>query len=1693
MNRIARCLIAAIAFLVVGGFSIAAEVLVPTGATWKYFKGNTPPSSPDPTAWRTPGFPDSSWDSGVATFYYGDPFSGTALNDMQNTYSSVFLRREFALSNPADIESLTLTAACDDGFICWINGTEAMRFNVPEGEIPYDGFASGAVAPDPAVFNDYPVPNPRSLLVSGRNVIAVQLLNANLGSSDIVWEATLSSKEDTQPPLITSQTPPPGAAIRDLAAIEVVFSEPVSGVNATDLLINGQGATNVTEVASGQFVFTFPRPPAGTVTVSFRNGHGIVDLAGTPHPFAGGSWTYTVDPNLRIPGLILSEFMADNGGVIRDEDGDESDWIELFNTSPQSVSLLGWALTDDPANLGKWKFPNTTLAGGARLVVFASEKNRTAVPGRLHTNFKLSGNGEFLALVNPSGEVESGFSPVYPPQRRDVSYGRANGAPNVVGYFAQATPGAANSSSGSGFAPDVSFSRRGGGYQAEFQLTLSLASPDPAAVIRYTLDGTLPSETSPVYADPIAISGTRVVRARAFSTGLLPGEPRTEMYLRLDGTTPTFSSDLPVLVLNNYGKSTPPAEGQQPAYLHVFEPVNGVTSMTNPPSLSLRVGIGARGSSTLGYEKVSLNLELRNEFEEDRNRSLLGLPSDSDWVLYAPNNFEPILIHNPYAHQLARDLGAYSSRTRFVELFLITDSIGTIRYPGAYNGIYVLEERVRRSPDRVDVDKLEPEHLRAPEVTGGYLLKVDRTGPGEGGFSTPRQGMVYVEPSEAEIRQTARAAQRQYLQTHFNAFESTLYGANWKDPVTGYRSYIDVPAWIDYHLINVLTFNVDALRLSAYLYKPRNGKITFGPQWDFDRALNSTDGRDANPRVWCTPGSSQGAATDFFNDTTQAWWGRLFTDLEFYQQWIDRYQDLRDSHFATTNLHRLVDQLTDEVRKAQPRERTKWGRLAPPRGSFNTEISSLKTWLNNRVTFMDSQFVQRPRLSTPGGRFEGTTHVTLTGPSGAILYYTLDGTDPRLPGGAVSPSAQVAGVDPIVITANTRLVARANRESHTARTGTENPPLVSKWSGITAATFFNTLPPLRITEIQYHPEDPAAGSAWSDGDFEFIELANLSGSPLELAGFSLAGGIQYTFSASSGVTSLGAGARVLVVRNRTAFLERYPGATGIAGEFAGALGNDGNRIRLLGPVQEVIQDLTYDPGWAPLTDGVGFSLVPRDESADPATAGDASTWRQSARPGGSPGAVDADTATVSPVYVSEALTHTDPPMLDSIELFNPGNAPVAIGGWWLSDDLRSPKKYRIPQEVVLAPGDYWVVTETDFRAGPNGFSFSALGDSVHLYSADASGELTGWHHGFSFDASFNGVSFGRLITRDGREHFVPQRERTLNAANAGPRIGPVVLTEIHAEPPLDGVFNNTRQEFVEIRNVTSAPLPLFDPLHATNRWRLRGGVDFDFPPGATLPPGGFGLLVSFDPDWPSSPEVEFRAAFNVPADVPIWGPWEGVLDNAGETLELKQPEEPIADPPALRGQVPYVPIESIHYRTVASWPTNASGTGNSLQRLRSLDFGDEPANWEAAIPTPGRQNNAGDILDAPADADSDGLPDAWEIANGLNPASGIGVDGATGDPDLDGATNAEEYVAGTHPRRSDSVFAATIEPSDVAVQIRFPAVTGRRYTLWYSDSLSPLDWRELKSFGVQTADGVLTVSDTPATGIRYYAVTVALP
>ncbi len=1683
MTRI-RLWLTALLALVTLSSQVRAVDLVPVQSQWRYLKGTAEASSPDATAWRQPGFNNAGWLSGPATFWYGDVFTGTQITDMQNNYSSLFFRTKFTVVNPADIAQLVLHAQCDDGFIVWINGHEVARYNVPDGDLPYNAFALVAVSPDPAVFNDYLLADPKTTLVAGENVMAVHVFNVALTSSDIVWDAALQATFDETAPTIAHLYPTAGATVRELATVEVEFSEAVTGVDAGDLLINGVAASAVSAVSPAQYVFSFPKAAAGQVTVAFSKGHGITDLAGTPHPFGGGSWTYTVTPDLIPPGMEISEFMADNQKGIRDEDGDRTDWIEIHNGTTETLSLTGWALTDTASDLAKWQFPPLTLPANAYLLVYASGKNRTNAAAPLHTSFKLGSSGGYLALVTPGGEVMSEFSPTYPPQRADVSYGRATGAPNVTGYFVKPTPGAANTTGGAGFAPDVIFSTAGGTFTTAFQLTLSLGDTNSSAVIHYTTNDTLPDTNSPAYTGPISIGNPMRIRARAFADGLLPGTPHSETYLRMAPALATFTSDLPIMVIHNFGAGRPPDTGSQNGQFEVYEPVNGVTSLTNAPVFTSRVGIGARGSSTLGDAKVNMSLELHDEFDASLNYQLLGLPAESDWVLYGPDAFEPVLIHNPFMHQLSRDIGRYSPRTRFVEVYLVTSSVQSQVTSTTYFGIYVLEEKIKRGKDRVDIDEVLPQFTKSPQITGGYMMKIDRPGPGESGFYAANQGIIYVDPKEREITLPEWSAQHQYLQNYMNAFGNVLYGANWTNPTNGYAAYLDPDSWIDHHLLNILALNVDALRLSANFYKPRSGRLEFGPLWDFDRSLGSTDGRDFNPRLWS---GQQGGGTDFFNETTQAWWGRLFRDLEFYQRYIDRYQALRQNQFSTTNLWRLTDSMVSQIRLAQPRERTRWGgnyRTASGGGggTYATEVQWMKNWLSNRVSFIDSQFVRPVGITTPGGPFTNTTQVTLSSATVGTTYYTLDGSDPRLPGGGLSPKAKTYDGTPIQLSANARIVARVQNPAHTALTGVEKPPLISKWSGPVVDTFYNTMPPLLVTEIMFHPPAPPAGSTNSAGDFEFIELKNTSNHSLSLVGFQIAGAVSFTFPANGPLTTLGPGGRTLVVHNRAAFLTRYPTAPGIAGEYTGQLSNGNGHIRVIGPLQEPVSDFAYDDGWAPLADGFGFSLVLRGERIPPDRLGEPASWRLSAKVGGSPGTPDPLPVSVQPVLVNETLANSQAPLLDSVELINAGAAAQDIGGWWLTDDYHTPQKYRLPATTVIPAGGYAVLDENQFRPGGNGnigFSFSSQGDEAHLFSADATGELTGYHHGLSFGASFSGFSFGRLVTSEGREHFVPQSARSFGSANLGPQVGPVIVSEINYHPADNGTTNNTADEFIELRNISAGPVSLFDPAHTTNRWRLRGAVDFDFPTDVTIPSGEFALVISFDPATNATQLAAFRSRFNPPAATPIIGPWQGALNNAGDSVRLLAPDAPVAgnDTP------PYVVIDEIEYQPTPPWPTEASGTGNSLQRIASRQYGDEPNNWFAAAPSAGLPNLPSDFLGT--DADGDGLPDEWETAQGLDPHSAIGDDGANGDPDGDGFTNAQEFVAGTNPK--DPASRLQLSPvADDDRTLSFQAQAGHSYTIRTRSSLQDEPWQVLKSFPAQQVPAVLEFDAPKTESARFY-------
>lgn len=1178
-----------------------AVTLLPSLSPWRVLGTAAEPDPTAPGGWREAGFDDSAWKVAGAPLARG--FDGMP-DAVPAGPGGMLVRGVVTVPNPGDYASLTFTTWSADGVVVWLNGVEVLRDGVPAAVDGPSGLAAAARGAAVMATSTVPV---RDLpgLRPGANSIAVLVLPAASGGR-FTFDMQVDAERDTAAPFADDIQPVPGSALATLPFVEVQFSEPVRGVDAQDLLVNGQPAVAVEQVGLGQFVFTMPAFTEKVVSLQWATNHGITDLAFPGNAFAGGAWSYVVDETVVPSGVVISEFMADNSRTLRDEDGDYSDWIEVANLGSDDVFIGGWSLSDDPANPGKWRFPDLTLTARSFVVVFASAKDRTNNPARLHTNFKLDPDGEYLGLFRADGAMVSDFGPKFPSQRRDVSYGRVAGAPEFTGYFDRPTPGTPNSAAGTGFGSKVRFSVPGGTFTNTVTVELSLATPDPDAVIRYTVDRTLPGPASPVYLGPLTFSTATHLRARVFSTGKLPGPVSSETYIPLGPTAVPVTSDLPILLIHDYGRGRPSTSPGVFATVQVFEPVNGVASMTNPPTLSHRAVVASRGSSTEGLSKVSLKVEFQDEYGFDDKLEFLGLPSESDWVLYAPNVFDPIMTHNPLIHRLHRELGWYSSRTRFVELYLVS-AVGPTA-SATYNGIYVLEEKIKQGKNRVDVDKLQPEDTQEPAVTGGYLFKVDRPDPGDSGFNAAGVNMMYLDPKEPLIKKADRRAQLLYVQRFFSEFNTALNGANFADPANGYAKYLKVDESIDYHILETFSFNVDALVLSTYLYKPRGGKLTFGPQWDFDRALGSTDGRDSNPKVW---------GSNFF---TAYWWPRLFRDPNFLQAWIDRYQQLRDANLSQKHLFDLVDEFTGQLAQAQPREKKKWGTAY--RGlTYANEIVYSKNWMSNRLVFMDAQFASRP---TPGpSRLQpgkGQVELSLVGmpkATNAVVYYTTDGSDPRLPGGAISPKALVypAGSS-VLLDGNVLVSARVYNPDQ--RTVGGPPP--SRWSGLYRAPYVSTPQPLQLTEVHYHPAS-FPGSGFGTEDLEFLEFRNAGDKPLPLDGFRLSGGVSFAFGGTNALKELAPGARCVVVSNPDGFAKRYPAVAVVAGTFDGHLSNGGDQVVLLGPLGEVVTSVTYDTAAQPLADGAGWSLVPRTEAVspvDPSSAG----WKLSAVVGGSPGAPD---------------------------------------------------------------------------------------------------------------------------------------------------------------------------------------------------------------------------------------------------------------------------------------------------------------------------------------------------------------------------------------------------------------------------------------------------------------------------------------
>ncbi|MBL9139479.1 MAG: lamin tail domain-containing protein [Verrucomicrobiales bacterium] len=1662
--------------------------MIDAGATWRWKKGTEEASSPDSTSWRGIPFNDASWDQGVAPFFYGEGLTGTELTDMRGNYTSVYFRRTFAVEDPNAFSALRIRLLSDDGCAVWINGHPVVRFNVPEGEIPHTGTALGSFN-EPIPEETYSVENFREVLVAGENVVAVQGLNVSLSnSSDFVFWLALEADIDEAAPVLASTTPALGSRVRSLSQWTVLFDEPVTGVDAADLRINGVAATNITAFGADQYVFEFAPQPAGSVKIEWSPTAGIRDLSPRGNLFVGVGGTILVDPNLPAPGVTISEFLADNDRTLNDEDGDASDWIEIENSSEQVENLAGWFLTDDPARPQKWRFPPVSITPRGYVVVFASGKNRTNTTGRLHTNFRLERSNGYLALVRPSGEIASTFAG-YPAQGEDVSYGTLPTDPLKSGFFPTPTPGARNGEGGPGFAPEVRFSRIGGTFLDT--LTVMLTTANPAATVRYTTDGTIPNEGSTVYTSPLALTGSTRLRARAYLAGLLPGPLCAEYYVQLNPSVAGVTSSLPLVVIQSYGLGAVPANGEYAAALSIYEPRGGSSALTNAPDLRTRVRLNRRGSSTLGQAKANYSVEFRDEREADRDLSPLGMPDDSDWILYAPNNFEPVLFHNPFIFGLSREIGQYAPRTRLVEIYVNTGA-GAVTTTH-YAGIYVLMEKIKRGADRVDIDNLEPEHTREPEVTGGYMLKVDRLDPGDGGLYAAGQGMGWVDPKEEEVNVPQREPQRAYIQNYLESFGQALYANNWRDPVLGWRRYVDEPSWVDHHLLNVMAFNVDALRLSAYFYKPRGGRLEFGPIWDFDRALASTDGRDSNPRVWRSQVSDRG--TDFFNYT---WWGRLFEDPDFWQRWVDRYQELRRGAFHTNSLNALVDAYGNYLRAAQPREVARWPGFTSPRISYQNELDLLKTWLTRRIHFMDTNFLSAPVLNPVPGQVAAGTRIAMSGPAGATLYYTTDGSDPRAAGGAVSAGARVYS-GPVAIEGTAVLRVRARNPNHSNLTGPDNPPISTPWSGLVEARYTLDAGPVsgsvRFSEVHYHPAGPtaeelAAQPALTADDFEFVELWNSTDVPVDLYPLRFVRGLDFSFRTSS-VPVLQAKARLLVVRNRPAFLLRYGAALGsvIAGEYQGGLNDGEEAIRLETDSGSLIAEARVRDGWHPAADGLGFSLVPNDESAEFGALLSRRDWRPSAQRGGSPGQPDGRPALVPGVLIHEALTHTDPPVVDGVELYNPTDNVADIGGWWLTDDRSVPAKYTFPAGTQIPPHGFLWVDEGAFNTPPTAstsFRLDSTGDAIWLFATQG-GALHGYSHGFDFGAAPNGLSFGRVRGCDGEDHFLLQAQATPGRPNPGPRTSPVRITEIHFHPPdislgLDAM-DDPRLEFVEIANLGQTAAHLFDEANPTNTWRLKDSVDFRFPQGITLAAGEVVLVVNFDPLTNPQALARFKSAYGVVSEARVFGPYGGSLPNGEGRIELAAPDVPQGPDDPNPGSVPYVIVDRFAYTDSWSTVSAADGTGKSLRRLAIEGLGDQEAAWQADRPSPWI------FSISLVDADGDQIPDSWERSHCLNPndSTDAGLDS-----DVDGVSNRAEFLARTDPQDAMDVLRwqdAVIEAGKP--RLWFVAKAGVRYSVESAETLESPQWKLVTSLPAGPETRVAEVADPSGSGGgRFYRLSV---
>ena len=428
------------------------------------------------------------------------------------------------------------------------------------------------------------------------------------------------------------------------------------------------------------------------------------------------------------------------------------------------------------------------------------------------------------------------------------------------------------------------------------------------------------------------------------------------------------SSTLPIVVLDTDDVSIPDEPKIDAMMGIIYNGPGQVNQITDPfNEFNGQIAIEKRGSSSNSFPQKSYGIETRGPDSVNYNVSLFDWPSDNDWILYAPYT-DKALMRNVLTYKLGNELGRWAPRTQFCEVVL----------NGNYIGVYVLMERIKTNPGRVHIDPLVYSDTLDNHLTGGYIVKVDKTTAGgviawtsPYTCQAPGTGPIHFQLHDPEI-DTLHPLQKAYIQDYITDWEIALKSTNFTDPVTGYKPFIDVGSFIDYFLVNELSKNVDGYRISTFLHKQRfseGGKLVAGPLWDYNIAWGNanycqggnTSGWEINFNSVC--GGSGGLQNPF-------WWNRMLQDTLFANEVKCRWTTLRQAIWSDSSLINYIDSVATLLTEPALRHYQKWpilGAYVWPNNfigqTYQEEVNYLKTWITNRTTWMDANMFGTCTLS----------------------------------------------------------------------------------------------------------------------------------------------------------------------------------------------------------------------------------------------------------------------------------------------------------------------------------------------------------------------------------------------------------------------------------------------------------------------------------------------------------------------------------------------------------------------------------------------------------------------------------------------------------------------------------------------------------------------------------------------------------